>query len=725
MLSLLHPCAFAPTVSSFTLKVKPGNPHGLEMARDAMRAGVGAGLKREVHLPAGFHFIRRPFELDERDSATVDAPIIYTTAPEDVALGKYAQVSGGIAVPAAAFKPVDVPSGATGVFVADLFALGLNTSSLGGLGSGQYPRAKLELFYDSEPQLLARDPNLGTDSLRTWQWAGYEAVKISANRSLVFDDAERGAMWQQALHGADGALWLHGYWKFDWRDGFVRVESIEELNSSLYNITLTADSHPGYPPVVSGWTKTCSLNHLLPASRPTVLCLCVRAVLCLCGVLHRGPHIRPQDGCRFYALNALRLLDAPGEYYVSNDGKLYFYPPGGAVVADAVVSVQDHVMLMSGVAHHTFRDLVLSTSQQETVLVSSSVNVSFINCTISNSGGTGACLTISGSNNTVSRSAISGCGGAGISVSGGDEKLLQSGNNTVANNSISNFSRIVRTYHPGVGERRGGIRILQRQTCAPLRCNGHHTCTRAAPPSLGTSGFEGVGLHVAFNNISHAPHACLNGGGSNHLFEHNRLEHCVYECIDAGAFYVGRSWGMRGNVVRFNIFETVRPTERLAQKSCSQNAFYLDDQMSGYDFYGNTVINATQGMLLGGGRHNRVHSNTFIACDIDIAFDDRGLNWQAASCARNCSATMGTSTTSCFYNKLRDLDYTQPPWATAFPEVVSIYDEHPCTPVGNVIEDNVYCHHGSTPGKGTFIDRTPDQIHSWYSSISNNREACP
>ena len=44
---------------------------------------------------------------------------------------------------------------------------------------------------------------------------------------------------------------------------------------------------------------------------------------------------------------------------------------------------------------------------------------------------------------------------------------------------------------------------------------------------------------------------------------------------------VGRSWSQRGNVVRFNTFDTIRPTEKLAQASCSQNAFYLDDQMSG------------------------------------------------------------------------------------------------------------------------------------------------
>jgi len=91
------------------------------------------------------------------------------------------------------------------------------------------------------------------------------------------------------------------------------------------------------------------------------------------------------------------------------------------------------------------------------------------------------------------------------------------------------------------------------------------------------------------------------------------------------SFYVGRSWAQRGNVARFNTFDTIRPTERLAQASCSQNAFYLDDEMSGWDFYGNTILNSTTGVLLGGGRDNRIHSNHFSGNDKDIAFDNRGI----------------------------------------------------------------------------------------------------
>ena len=55
------------------------------------------------------------------------------------------------------------------------------------------------------------------------------------------------------------------------------------------------------------------------------------------------------------------------------------------------------------------------------------------------------------------------------------------------------------------------------------------------------------------------------------LFEHNRISKVCYECTDTGAFYVGRSWSQRGNIARYNTFDTIRPTERLAQKSCSQN----------------------------------------------------------------------------------------------------------------------------------------------------------
>jgi hypothetical protein len=230
--------------------------------------------------------------------------------------------------------------------------------------------------------------------------------------------------------------------------------------------------------------------------------------------------------------------------------------------------------------------------------------------------------------------------------------------------------------------------------------------------------FHGVGMRFANNTVRDAPHAGMTGGGNDLLFEHNVINHTVYECIDAGAFYVGRSWSQRGNVFRNNVIDTVRPTEKLAQASCSQNGFYLDDEMSGWEFSGNTVINATTGVLLGGGRRNNISGNQFTNCDGDVHFDDRGLNWQSKSCAANCSASMGTS---CFHTSLEALNWQQPPYSVRYPEIVDIYQQRPCTPVFNVIADNTFCH-GKSKAGGAFIDRDAKTVAGWGSEMHGNRE---
>ena len=175
-------------------------------------------------------------------------------------------------------------------------------------------------------------------------------------------------------------------------------------------------------------------------------------------------------------------------------------------------------------------------------------------------------------NSHILKNIVYGCGGSGTSVASGNIQELIPGNSTIVGNVITNFSRIRRTYQPAIG-------------------------------------FNSVGLYVAHNNISHCPHTGIQGGGNNNLFEYNTIDHCTYESVDVGAFYVGRSWSQRGNVVQYNTFKNIKSTEKLAQASCSQNAFYLDDQMSGWNFTNNVIINATTGVLVGGGRHNNIQNN--------------------------------------------------------------------------------------------------------------------
>ena len=86
----------------------------------------------------------------------------------------------------------------------------------------------------------------------------------------------------------------------------------------------------------------------------------------------------------------------------------------------------------------------------------------------------------------------------------------------------------------------------------------------------------------------------------------------------------------------------------------------LDDQFSGVDFYGNTINNATVGVMLAGGRDNLIHGNHFINCiEQDIYFADQGLTWQTKIAWENCTVAMGQG--SCMVSELEMFDYKQPP----------------------------------------------------------------
>lgn len=397
---------------------------------------------------------------------------------------------------------------------------------------------------------LARDPNVADDALRTWRWAGYENATVLDELTLSFGDTTAGARWFAALH-SDAAqersdeLWLHAYTKFDWRDAYVRLTRIDTPTSAHDSTGGSIQGHSTGDHSLGGHSlgRHATGRHSTGANY----------------TLHRDPTTVPQyawvSGSRFYATGALALLDAPGEYLVLRNGTLYFVPPSGEGRAaeggeggesgEVVVSRLETAISASGAEHVSWRNLAVGYARAEAMHLSGR-HLTLANLSVTNAGG--ACIALDGENNSLSASNVSGCGRAGVSLTGGDERTLARANSSVVGNAIANCSRIVRTYMPNVG-------------------------------------FRGVGLLIAGNVLRHAPHAMVQGGGNDCLFEHNLLSRAAYETTDVGAFYVGRSWAQRGNVVRFNTFDTVRPTERLAQGGgVSQNAFYLDDQMSGWDF---------------------------------------------------------------------------------------------------------------------------------------------
>jgi hypothetical protein len=78
---------------------------------------------------------------------------------------------------------------------------------------------------------------------------------------------------------------------------------------------------------------------------------------------------------------------------------------------------------------------------------------------------------------------------------------------------------------------------------------------------------------------------CINihhSAGNNCIFEYNYLHNLCYEVTDSGAFYTGRSWILRGNIIRYSHFANVQTTEKTYLGAPSVQAIYLDDQVLCY-----------------------------------------------------------------------------------------------------------------------------------------------
>jgi hypothetical protein len=131
---------------------------------------------------------------------------------------------------------------------------------------------------------------------------------------------------------------------------------------------------------------------------------------------------------------------------------------------------------------------------------------------------------------------------------------------------------------------------------------------------------KGVGITVAHNEIGHGPHNGVQLSGNENLIEFNHIHHVCTETGDVGAFYMGRDWTCRGNVVRFNHFHDTGGV------GMGSMAVYLDDCASGTTIYGNVFRGCTRAAFVGGGRDNLIENNIFVDCDPAVMIDGRGLD---------------------------------------------------------------------------------------------------
>lgn len=533
----------------------------LERARDAIRQLPRAA---DGHLSGGATVLLRggtyprqgTFLLTAQDSGTAEAPIVYRAHP-----GERVALTGAAELPRGSFSVVSdprilarLPPAAHGkVWSADLRRLGISDyGTLAPFGASVLPPYTVgpvaaELFVDGKALTLARWPDteyaivdnvIETGSiLRNWmpdmegrndRRARYvpPAERDDPPKGFAFTVAgDRPTRWTTA----DDA-WLYGYWYWDWSDQSVRIAAIDAAS----RVIRTAHA--------SGYGA--------------------------------------RSGQRFFVFNLLEELDAPGEWYLDRGtGLLYVYPHRPDSLAPAFLTLAtDPLVRLQDAEHVTLQDLSLGLTRGDGIQVEGGKGVVVDRCAVGNLGGK-AIVVRGGSGHTVQGCLVHDTGADGIHVTGGDRASLTPGGHAVLHNEITRFSRLQKTYSPGV-------------TVA------------------------GVGNRIAHNRIHDAPHAAVHFLGNDHLIELNEIHHVLQESDDAGAIFSGRRFTFWGNRIRHNFIHDVvglPPQQVRFRKGVLAHAIYLDDQLSGIEVSGNVFLRCNTATAIKGS-DNRFENNVVIDC---------------------------------------------------------------------------------------------------------------
>jgi hypothetical protein len=538
------------------------NPlRSLEQARDRIRS-----IKRERgSLPAGGievavhpgeYRVEATFRLGADDSGTAAAPVWYRAAgPEaprftgGVRLSEWTPVTE---VPVLARLPEEARPH---VLEADLAAAGVTRVIpfvLGGFSSGRgfVTHPAMELYVDGEPMTLARWPNEGF--VKTGPVAGpltlpaWDRKPGTPEGRFRFDD-DRPARWV-----GEPDAWLHGYWFWDWADSY---EKIERIIPEQREITLAQPWHRyGY-----------------------------------------------REGQRFYAVNLLCELDAPGEWYLDRArGRLLVYPKTDLARARVELSVAAFPLLESRDASHvTFSGLVWELGASDGVRVEGGEDVRLEGCTVRRMAGTGVEMR-GGRAHVLQSCDIHTMGRGGVAIAGGNRKSLVPGGHRVANCHIHHLSRLDHTYTPGVW-------------------------------------LDGVGHHLRQNLFHHIASSALRIEGNDHLVELNEAHRVVLESDDQGAVDMFGNPTYRGNVFRHNYWHHLGPREDRGADTHSMRAgIRLDDAICGVRVEGNIFHRCATGETLfggvqiHGGKENIVVGNLFVDTAAAVSFTPWGeARWHA------------------------------------------------------------------------------------------------
>ncbi|WNM64085.1 right-handed parallel beta-helix repeat-containing protein [Candidatus Nitrospira neomarina] len=364
-------------------------------------------------------------------------------------------------------------------------------------------------------------------------------------------------------------------------------------------------------------------------------------------ILHPTPYsfhkYGHRDGQRYFALNLLSEIDSPGEWFFDrNTKKIYFYPPGPLEPQTVELSILPLVLSFNDTSWVTFQDIFIEESRNTLVSIKDGKRVLFAKNTFRNSAGYAVNIE-RGFNHEIKNSEIKDAGQGGILIRKAGDRLTLTPANHIIDNNVIHHIGVIQSGSPGI--------VLSKS----------------------------VGVTISHNELYDMPHNAIKLGGNDHIVEYNEIYNVVKETSDSGAIYIGRDWTERGHIVRYNYFHDLVPIAGGAIQ-----AVYLDDLASGFLIQGNIFHNVQRGILLGGGRDNRIVNNIFSNTNLNVYIDGRGAKPKSSHIQPN-GQTM---------KALLAMPYKKPPWSTRYPQLVNILNEKPGHPLGNLVEHNLFLKSG-------------------------------
>ena len=300
----------------------------------------------------------------------------------------------------------------------------------------------------------------------------------------------------------------------------------------------------------------------------------------------------PVPGTVMYFYNIPEELDVPGEYYISEDAILYYYPGDNFDTAIFSFPVVNNIFKLESADYITLENLVMTSSEGDGINFRDSDYLAIKDCSVSsikNEGidGEGLFLTITGNH-------VYDTGDNGINIDSGDRNIPSDYNNKtiISNNYVHDWSK-----------------------------------TSVIAYSITASGINiTVSHNTTGNSNSKAIHAA---GGVNLLFEYNYVFNVLQAVEDCGALS-GDGGKENANVIfRYNYVHNVGPTailETIREKNpdfsnVGSVGFYYDGSSSYYETYGNVIANIDgHGYLSNAGRQNSFHGNLIINCSKDYVW---------------------------------------------------------------------------------------------------------